>query len=283
MKKSILNSFRYVDDLPVAPLITYYVYKMLFVIEGRIRLSFNNRAYIVGPHSLVCISNFEEHSIEILNRPYRRYYLSMIPNQLDLLVKDPRILVLFKKPSTCKNIFDVYSLLPDLLTIFENLGAEYGQRDRFSERLIHDLLYRLTVLIYRSFQTRFPQVETRINMLVYEIQHYIDQHFHEPLQINRVAKQFFISPSYLTHKFKEFTGYSPMEYLKLNRLSFSRLLLNSTDYSISEIAVRSGFSDTNNYIKAFKAYYHLTPRQARKKMHINASSSKWVGSDYPPT
>jgi len=98
---------------------------------------------------------------------------------------------------------------------------------------------------------------------MYEIEKYIDAHFLERIQIREVAESFFVSPGYLAHCFKSCVGYTPMQYLMLNRLSYARELLRQVDMPIGVVAFRSGFSDVNNFMKSFKKRYGITPKTAR--------------------
>ena len=76
---------------------------------------------------------------------------------------------------------------------------------------------------------------------------------------------FYINHSYLTHVFKQQVGYSPKQYILLNRLSYAQELLETTQLQISQIAYRCGFGDVNNFIRAFKSYSGLSPNQFRQQ------------------
>lgn len=39
------------------------------------------------------------------------------------------------------------------------------------------------------------------------------------------------------------------------------ILLKETDLSVEEISLMLGYSNSSNFYKAFKEYYHLTPRE----------------------
>ena len=56
---------------------------------------------------------------------------------------------------------------------------------------------------------------------------------------------------------------SPMEYLTTLRLAKARELLMSTQKSILEIAVETGFGNSSYFGKLFKQQHHMTPKQYR--------------------
>ena len=42
------------------------------------------------------------------------------------------------------------------------------------------------------------------------------------------------------------------------------ILLKGTDLSIEEIAAMLGYSNNSNFYKAFREYYHVSPREYQK-------------------
>jgi len=73
------------------------------------------------------------------------------------------------------------------------------------------------------------------------------------------------NPNYLSRKFKETAGIGVHEYLVFTRLQHAALELVTTEDSVTEIAFRCGFSDSNYFKDAFKKKYGLTPRAYRKQ------------------
>ena len=60
-------------------------------------------------------------------------------------------------------------------------------------------------------------------------------------------------------------GYSPKQYLLLNRLSYAQELLENSDLPVSQIAFQCGFGDANNFIRAFRESFGLSPSQFRQR------------------
>lgn len=97
-----------------------------------------------------------------------------------------------------------------------------------------------------------------------EAQAYIDAHFCEALPLKKLARRFYISPSYLSHAFRDWTGYSPKQYIMLSRLSYARELLLTTGDGVAAVAARCGFGDVNNFIRSFRQETGLTPAAYRR-------------------
>ena len=95
---------------------------------------------------------------------------------------------------------------------------------------------------------------------------YIAQHYMNPITTSDVAMAVGFSPNYLSRKFRQAAGVGLHEYLVFIRLHRAALELVSTADSITTIAFRCGFSDSNYFKDAFKKKYGVTPRDYRKIM-----------------
>lgn len=94
---------------------------------------------------------------------------------------------------------------------------------------------------------------------------YIFQHYREPMVIEDIASALNLSKSYLSHVFKEITGYTIMHYLMSYRLSQARnALLTDHSRSIKEVAYENGFESDAHFSRYFKKNVNMTPSQYRK-------------------
>nr|WP_312579004.1 AraC family transcriptional regulator [Sedimentibacter sp.] len=102
-----------------------------------------------------------------------------------------------------------------------------------------------------------------------EAKNYIALNYsNESLSLNDVSQSVGISHSYLSELFKEITNQNFLSYLNLYRIEQSKFLLSNTDILIKDIGIKCGFNSTQNFIRVFKKYAHLTPLQYRKKNQI---------------
>ena len=72
------------------------------------------------------------------------------------------------------------------------------------------------------------------------------------------------SPNHLSKRFRETAGIGVHEYLVFVRLQHAALELITTGDTITQIALRCGFSDSNYFKDVFKKKYGMTPRDYRK-------------------
>ena len=93
---------------------------------------------------------------------------------------------------------------------------------------------------------------------------YVYSHFFENITVGDVAEYVGYTPNYFNAKFKESTGVPLGEYLRSLRLTYSENLLRSSEMSVTEIALESGFGNLSYYSRAFKERYGISPREYRE-------------------
>lgn len=101
--------------------------------------------------------------------------------------------------------------------------------------------------------------------IILKIQRYIHKNFSKPISLKTLSEHVNFSVTYLCSLFKEKTGQTINNYIFDVRIHRAKLMLESTDMSVNEIAAASGFSSSNYFIKAFRKATGITPYEYRKK------------------
>ena len=94
----------------------------------------------------------------------------------------------------------------------------------------------------------------------------INEQYNTEITLNALAESIGYNASYLSHLFKKITGETFMQYKNRLRVENAAKLLESSNLSITEIALNVGYGDTSYFIQAFKKYYNETPKNYRNKM-----------------
>ncbi len=97
------------------------------------------------------------------------------------------------------------------------------------------------------------------------IVNFLRENCHEKLRLADCAEQLHISYDYFQHKFKEYTGVSPQQFLITQRLSTAEKLLCETSLSCTEIAFRCGFSTSAQFSALFKKKHGIPPLRYRRR------------------
>lgn len=93
----------------------------------------------------------------------------------------------------------------------------------------------------------------------------INGSYYEDLNLNSVAGDIHVNPSYLSSVFRREMGRSFVSYLTEVRMKKAVSLLEDTDESIQEIAYHCGFREPNYFSRIFRRTYGLSPREYRAK------------------
>lgn len=103
------------------------------------------------------------------------------------------------------------------------------------------------------------------------ILNYIEKNYANHLSVEELVKQVPLSRRVLEKKFNEETGESLYQYIQNYRIDqFTRLLI-TTDYSLFEAALQSGFENYKNVSRVFRKYKSLSPAEYRKRYKCNSS------------
>lgn len=153
-----------------------------------------------------------------------------------------------------------------IIALLREMTAEEKIRDGCSALLLKTRLHTLLLLCSRvcNFLFEPPADIHTTDQQILQAAHFICQYYTEPLTSMDVARAVGFSPNYLSRKFRASTGIGLHEYLVFVRLQHAAQELISTADSITAIALRCGFSDSNYFKDSFKKKYGLTPRSYRK-------------------
>ncbi len=117
------------------------------------------------------------------------------------------------------------------------------------------------IIISNKYQCSFASSEKK-NM-VQSIIEYMEKGYKEDISLDRIAKNMYVSPVYISKIFKEETGDSPINYLIKIRLAKAEELLKESTLSIKAVAQNVGYSDAYHFSKLFKKYYGISPSQVK--------------------
>lgn len=119
-------------------------------------------------------------------------------------------------------------------------------------------------LLLSADQVR-PKAELRKIEHYKTIVAYMEEHFHEPISLRRLADVIPCNSQYLCRFFKEISGVSPIQHLISYRIERAAHLLVNTSLPILQIALDCGFENASYFIRKFKEIKGRTPKEFRKK------------------
>lgn len=96
-----------------------------------------------------------------------------------------------------------------------------------------------------------------------EITTWIQEH-HTDATLQQIADRYHYTAEYTSRMIKQATGRTFMDILTDARMKHAVSLLKSTNLPVSEIAYRTGYVNTENFIRTFRRRYQKTPTQYRR-------------------
>lgn len=246
-------------------------YEIYYLFEGTRRYLIGNEDYLVNAGSLVLIGPDEIHkTVNVGAQPHSRIVLNFSPTLIPTIIANipevnlvgcftPNIHVL---PIPMKDRGMIESIFNRLwLTRNETAPEALALR----QVLLSELLLYAGQFV-REFQetTKDTAANKPVNPLIDKIQVFISSNFRSELTLATLAKQFFISPTYLSRLFRQETGLGLVEYINSVRMMHAKRLLENTTMRITEISMQSGFATAEHFTRVFKAGTGLSPQQYRK-------------------
>ena len=91
----------------------------------------------------------------------------------------------------------------------------------------------------------------------------IEKEFRYDENVLLFAKEFNITDLAFRNKFKETFGTTPKKWQNEKKLEKAKILLETTDYNVTQVCQKSGFDNISWFIQAFKNKYAITPKQIK--------------------
>ncbi len=239
-------------------------HQLLYVVKGEAEVSVNGKCERVGDGTLLLFNKFEEHSIVVNSAEYKRYSVRIssdagVGGKRELLFA----VLVNRFPDFCHAI-PTGAHASALEGLFRRLTREYRSDIPFREEMLDALLRELLVTVCRLMPYSPLPDKGETVKLISRIQQRFETAYREEFSLARLAEEYHMSASYLSHLFKDVTGVSVMEYLAACRMQTAKKYLATTELSIGEIVSACGFSDDSNFSRSFKVRTGQTPTEFRK-------------------
>lgn len=145
--------------------------------------------------------------------------------------------------------------------LLQRMAAELSRKSKYYYILLHCLLMEVIVEIGRI--ANIETVEEPDDNLMYA-KNYIQQYHGEKMDLQGLAKTLGYSYDYFRHLFKDYTGYSPMQYAVQQRLERAKQMLIEGREPITSISIECGFSNSPQFCKMFKNQFGISPKRFRE-------------------
>lgn len=241
----------------------HYYYEIFYVEQGSCRFFIGGSLFDLKRGDFLVIPPREVHYNRYLtqctriNLYFREEDLKAVPSPASGRSRDLSSPLLVHFPDSCRSLIDSH---------FASMLREDKVDDPISARVLQLQLSEFFLYAdrYGTARGKMPALSSDADQTILHITEYIRAHYSEPLSLESLARAAGLSPSYFSRRFKIVTGMRTMEYINYIRLTKASQELLSTDHTITEVAMHSGFSDSNYFKDSFRRSYGLSPRAYRK-------------------
>jgi two-component system response regulator YesN len=93
---------------------------------------------------------------------------------------------------------------------------------------------------------------------------FLEKNHHTSLSLEDIAAHVHVSPFHFSRLFKQETGTTFLEYLTQIRITHAKILLRTTDISVTAVGNKVGYQDPNYFSRVFRKNEGITPSQYRR-------------------
>ena len=262
---------------------SHSTHEIYFFEEGECKYLIQNRIYELEPGDIILLDGLTLHKSNPLSPDtYVRSMIHFSPAWLESMLPIlgiPNLLDPFQKLNNCilRTRFDasgqyVAKKIKWISKRLEVIDQEYRRTGNINVILESELkleFLQLLLYIYKISECehlRIKQKKTEKKQHAENIASWINRYYSEKISLERIAKELNLNKYYVSHVFKEVTGYTVMQYVMECRLIQVKYLLEMRpDLSLEEIFTSTGFESGAHFSRFFKEKMGVTPTSYRKK------------------
>ena len=239
--------------------------ELYFLEEGKSKLFVDSKLYNLSEGSLAFIKCGRIHKISAGNNTSHVRTVLMFP---DSVISE--ILKHSDSELSFENLDSVVIHVPETMQnqvkqIFREIETEIIAPDCMSDIMIHSNISYLLISMLRQYSKQsyeYRLYQDTLDEVIRKAINYIQMNYSADINLNEMAKYVSMSPTYFSKKFKRETGIGFKEYVCRFRLNQAAQMLKNPDFvSVTDVALKCGFSNSTYFATAFKTEYGMSPNR----------------------
>lgn len=151
----------------------------------------------------------------------------------------------------------------ELANTINKLIKECMSSNITKDAIVDLTLQELLIRIIQSQNVKSIEIGTseQSHNPIRQVIKFIHSHLTEGVDLKRMSEEVGMSQTSFYRYFKRELGMSPLEFIINEKIKFAKQLLKDQQIHINEVGYMAGFSDCNYFIRLFKKYEGITPKQ----------------------
>ena len=232
-------------------------YQLLYVAAGKTHFFIEGEEKIVTAGHMVLFRPKEEQHYEYYGEDKPEVYW------VHFTGSDVRNILRHFDIPTDEHVF--FSGMPSAYaTLFKQMIEEFQTCRVGYEEMLEMCLRQLFMLIQRTRLEKPAIVTTQVQEEMNLARQYFHEHYNEPINIDEFAQSRHVSISLFMRNFKKVFNVSPKQYILNIRMNNAQSLLETTDYSVTEIAAIVGYDNPLYFSRLYHKQKGQSPSDYRK-------------------
>jgi AraC-like DNA-binding protein len=238
---------------------------LIYVVQGKLSIKEEESDFIINQGECLILYPHRQHQgLVTFPKDLKFYWLHFELNEENNLL-NKRPIEEFSLPQ--------YSKLSDeqnMTSLFRQFLSEQENHHRSS---VLDLLLLLMLQHIARANSETATLSRAGDDLAWKAQQLIHTHFHQPISTSTLAAQLYCNPDYLGRVYRKTFQITITDAIHRQRVNNAEKLLLTDACSLSEIALRNGFSDVAYFRQIFRKLRGITPAEWKRrycKEHINS-------------
>ena len=240
-----------------APLHAHDVHELYFLLSGTTKYFLCDEFFVLQPGEMVFIPKNQLHQTEYNNNAGIERVLFSFDDDF----VDPSLHGCLREMAANKHITFTQHGLLKITDLVEKIEKERQKGKPLCEEMQRVYFQQLLIQISRYRTPTETEAFPAPLMLIQRILEHINSNYTADITLASLSDTFSISPSHLSKSFKYVTGLGVKEYLNVSRVSAAKTLLETTNLSITQIATKCGYNDSNYFAAVFKRIVGVTPKK----------------------
>ena len=246
-------------------------YEIYMALSNNLKYFIEGNVYELSRGDIIITNNLEVHRPQVTNSdPYERRYIQFKPQAFSHLLSshyNPLRIFTGRKPGNGNKIgYSLYKNSP-ITDYMDAISELHKVNDPKNQLLIYSYMIQLLVKlgdIYESNRQTL-QIVKPVDERVLRMLNRIEENYKTDIQLKSLCDALFVDKFYMSHLFKDATGFTIFEYIQSKRVQHAKkLIIEGTP--ITEVCYACGFQDYSNFYKTFKKIVNQSPKKYRENM-----------------